>query len=926
MLRFSQSTSRAGKAPTLCQRLFTTQYQSRLKGNGVVGIRREDKNRWERRAPLAPSHVHELTKKGIEVILQPSTLRIFPDNAYKQAGAYISEDLEPASLILGVKEVPIDRLLPERTYCFFSHTIKGQPYNMPLLDSILEKNIRLIDYERIVDSEGHRIVKFGKFAGYAGMIDFLHGLGNRLLALGYSTPFLNVGYMHMYSSLDNAKAAIVEMGKFISQQGLPKVFCPLSFVFTGTGAVSQGALEIFKLLPHKWVTAEELKHLVLEGGWDQHVIYATMASSDTMIVPNDRLATFDKADYYANPHKYNSVFDKNFAPYASVIVNSLYWDQKFPRMLTTEQYENLVRSGRSRLLGVADLSCDIEGSLEFMTQISSIDHPFFVYDVTKRSVDWNIATGKGVMFLGVDNLPTEIPVESTTYFGDALTPFIESLSLSDGTLPFEEQNDVHPSIKPAIITSHGKLTKQFEYITQLRETSDKKVSKKMQRVLLLGSGRVSGPVVEYFKERKNISITVASNMINTGVSVDRVENVELDVSAEDGIEKLTRLVDSHDIVISLLPPPLHPIVAEVCIDNKKPLVTTSYVSPQMKALHEKAMAAGVTILNEIGLDPGIDHLTAMRVINGAINEGSEVVSFTSYCGGLPAPEHSDNPFGYKFSWSPRGALVALKSASKFRQNGRIIEYEPGTSLCNSTHLDFFPGFNLEGYANRDSMSYAEDYGIPGAKTFFRGTIRYEGSAEIFDSLNLLGLLDDAPNPMLNPKSQPVTWNHVMKSVLNATELGLQSSAIRRVKTRYPDLSEKSAIRINRALEWLGLYSDAPVAMVGNLLDALCVLLEEKLQYAEGERDLVILRHNFVIKSYDGKQANKASTLVVYGDEKHSAMAKTVGFPVAVATKLILDGHIVRKGVLRPLTPDIYNPLLRELSRLGITSKEEVLDV
>merc|ERR1719197_1075559 len=167
-----------------------------LRGNNALGIRREDKNRWERRAPLTPAHVKKLVKKGVRVFVQPSTLRIFPDSDYEQAGAVVQEDLSPASVVFGVKEVPIHKLIPKRTYMFFSHTIKAQEYNMPLLDAIMENQIRLLDYERIVDADGNRLVRFGRYAGYAGMVDFLHSLGNRLLAMGYSTPFMHIGYTH----------------------------------------------------------------------------------------------------------------------------------------------------------------------------------------------------------------------------------------------------------------------------------------------------------------------------------------------------------------------------------------------------------------------------------------------------------------------------------------------------------------------------------------------------------------------------------------------------------------------------------------------------------------------------------------------------------------------------------------------------------
>lgn len=220
---------------------FLSKMASRLRALGraaVIGIRREDKSRWERRAPFAPVHVKELVKAGANVLVQPSSVRVFKDAEYEAAGAKVSESLEPCDTIFAVKEVPIKHLLPDRTYFFFSHTIKGQPYNMTMLDEILKRKIRLIDYERIVDNNNARLVKFGRFAGSAGMVDTLAALGDRLLALGHATPFLHTTYAKTYPSLDGAKKAIEEVGKMVSLQGVPGDLHPLSFVFTGDGAVT----------------------------------------------------------------------------------------------------------------------------------------------------------------------------------------------------------------------------------------------------------------------------------------------------------------------------------------------------------------------------------------------------------------------------------------------------------------------------------------------------------------------------------------------------------------------------------------------------------------------------------------------------------------------------------------------------------------
>ncbi len=204
-----------------------------------IGIRREDKNRWERRVPLAPKHVKELIAKGIQVYVQPSNLRVFSDDEYRAVGATVQEDLSPAHTIIAVKEVPPEKFIRDKTYMFFSHTVKAQHSNMAMLDSIISQNIRLIDYEKITDVNGARLVRFGKFAGFAGMIDMLRVLGERLLVLGYSTPFLNIGYSHMYPRLDDAKRAVLALGDEIKRVGLPRVLSPMTFMFTGsTGNVA----------------------------------------------------------------------------------------------------------------------------------------------------------------------------------------------------------------------------------------------------------------------------------------------------------------------------------------------------------------------------------------------------------------------------------------------------------------------------------------------------------------------------------------------------------------------------------------------------------------------------------------------------------------------------------------------------------------
>src|SRR6185295_18828131 len=224
-----------------------------------IGIRREDKNEWERRVPLTPDHVAELVEQhGVAVHVQPSSIRAFPDKDYRSAGAEVDERLAAPRVILGVKEIPSELLLPGRTYLFFSHTSKGQAYNMPMLQRILELGSTLVDYEHVLDERGRRLIFFGRYAGHAGMIDALWALGRRLAAEGISTPFERVRLAHDYSSLDEAASHIARIGESLRHTGVPAGLHPLIVGFTGSGNVSRGALEIFDRLPHVEVDAEEL--------------------------------------------------------------------------------------------------------------------------------------------------------------------------------------------------------------------------------------------------------------------------------------------------------------------------------------------------------------------------------------------------------------------------------------------------------------------------------------------------------------------------------------------------------------------------------------------------------------------------------------------------------------------------------------------
>jgi len=891
----------------------------------TIGIRREDKNRWERRVPLSPDHVQTLVEQGIDVVVQPSSLRIFDNEAYADAGATVKEDLSDADCILAVKEVPEELLIGNKTYMFFSHTIKAQHKNMPMLDTILAKNIRLIDYERIVNSAGQRLVRFGRYAGIAGMIDCLRALGNRLLFLKHSTPFLHLGYTHMYANLEAAKQAVSAIGEEILLKGVPKDLSPMIFVFTGgEGSCSKGAREIFELLPHKYVTPEELPALMKskEPGHRFRVYGCKVGSADYM-VPKDKNQKYNRAEYYANPENYECNFASKIAPYASVIVNNTYWDEQFPRLIDRNQMKELWRKrSKGRLLAIADISCDVNGSIESMAKTSNIDEPVFVFDPATNKTSESIDS-PGVLFLAVDNLPTELPKEASCYFGDLLMPYLPAIVNSDKDIPYPEmEKQLPPEVYPAVVTANGSLTSPYEYISELRSRNDSKVNK----ILVLGSGYVTPGLVSLLAQDSRNHITIASDSLEEAQKLAKIANiraVELDVLKEE--KRTEAFISASDVVISVLPQFFHVQVAKLCIQYKRDMVTASYIKPEMRALDKEAKEAGIVILNEIGLDPGIDHMSALKMIADIKQKNGKVVHFRSTCGGLPAPEYADNPFYYKFSWSPRGVLEAGKNPAKFLENGETVSV-PGNDLFKSVkHVDIHPCFSMEVLPNRDSTSYIEEYGLESASTVFRGTLRYKGYSTLMWAVKKLGLLSSETDPNLDPNRPKYSnWPEFLAAMLNVEKANLKSAIVEHVRSGDDTLenyeNEYYQNRLVRSFEWLGLFDESTEFQPNSTpIDTLCNLLMDRLVFERQERDMILLQHELDVEWEGGKKEKLKSTLIAFGDAAggETAMAKTVGYPLGIAAELIANKKISSKGVIGPVSPEIYLPILGQLKNRGL---------
>lgn len=440
--------------------------------------------------------------------------------------------------------------------------------------------------------------------------------------------------------------------------------------------------------------------------------------------------------------------------------------------------------------------------------------------------------------------------------------------------------------------------------------------------MLLGAGFVTRPTAEILGN-SGVKITVACrNLEHAKALAHGIKNataISLDVNNSDALDTEVAKVD---VVISLIPYTYHATVIKSAIRKKKNVVTTSYVSPAMMELDKEAKEAGITVMNEIGLDPGIDHLSAVLTIDEVHKAGGKVLSFWSYCGGLPAPESSDNPLGYKFSWSSRGVLLALRNAAKFYRDGKVVEVEGPELMAEAKPYFIYPGYAFVAYPNRDSTPYKERYSIPEAQTIVRGTLRYQGFPEYIKALVDIGFLVEDEKDFLKEKR---TWKDATAKIIGSSS-DKEEDIIWAIssRTKFKDTEEKD--RILDGFRWIGLFSDQEITPRGNPLDTLCATLEQKMQYEKGERDFVMLQHKFLIENKDGSKETRTSTLTEYGDPKgYSAMAKLVGVPCAVAVQQVLDGTLNEKGILAPMSPEICKPLMKTLTeKYGIAFKEKTV--
>jgi len=439
----------------------------------------------------------------------------------------------------------------------------------------------------------------------------------------------------------------------------------------------------------------------------------------------------------------------------------------------------------------------------------------------------------------------------------------------------------------------------------------------MKKILILGAGRSSSSLIRYLAIRSSSEGWVlrvgdankqsaeerTSGFVNTEAFEFHLENKEI----------LNLEVKSADLVISMLPAFMHLKVIECCLLHKKDIITPSYVTSEIQALHNDAMEAGIIILNEMGVDPGIDHMSAMAIVDRIRAEGGKITRFESFTGGLIAPESDNNPWNYKFTWNPRNVVLAgAGGAAMFLQEGQL-KFIPYHKLFSRIREIDIAGYGrFEGYANRDSLRYKDVYGLTDIRTLYRGTLRKAGFCQAWDVFVQLGMTDDTYR--INPKGD-MTYRDFVNSFLSYDEF----KTVEEKLAEYLNIEEETMSR----LEWLGLFEKQPIGL-SNATPAqiLQKKLEDKWVFEPTDKDMIVMWH-LIQYELNGSKGEVQASLVVEGEDNlYSAMANTVGLPVAIAAELILKGGLTAKGVVLPVGRDVYEPILERLKEFGIEMSEK----
>jgi alpha-aminoadipic semialdehyde synthase len=428
-----------------------------------IGIRRETKGKWERRVPLIPSDLAALQHQhGLKFVVQPSDIRVFANDEYRDAGVSLDERMRGAAVVFGVKEVPVRLLRAGKLYVFFAHVIKGQPHNMPMLQRLMDLGCSLIDYERIVDQDNRRMVFFGRHAGYAGMLETLRALGLRLAHEGLNTPLAEVRPAWEYHDLAAAREHLQSLGPGLLRDGLPESLRPLVVGVTGYGNVSEGAQEVLAALPVESVPVHQLRELRRGAGGAPFA--KVVFREEDMARPRDPEASFELQHYYAHPELYEGRFHEHLG-HLDVLVNCIYWEPRFPRLMTREwAASHWANPASARLKVIGDISCDIEGSIELTLKASTPEAPCYVVDPSSGALRDGVE-GPGPVIMAVDNLPCELAREASMHFSSVLKPMVADISAADWQADFDALC-LPPHLKGAVIVHKGELTPAYAFLRQ----------------------------------------------------------------------------------------------------------------------------------------------------------------------------------------------------------------------------------------------------------------------------------------------------------------------------------------------------------------------------------------------------------------------------------------------------------------------------
>ncbi len=441
----------------------------------------------------------------------------------------------------------------------------------------------------------------------------------------------------------------------------------------------------------------------------------------------------------------------------------------------------------------------------------------------------------------------------------------------------------------------------------------------MKKILVIGAGRSSANLIKYLTEHaEKESWKIRVGDMDATMAAQKLagspfgEAFQLDASND---KQRREEISEADLVVSMLPASMHMTVAKDCIDLRKNVITPSYVPDEMWELDEAAKKNGVLILNEMGVDPGIDHMSAMKIIHELEKKGAKLESFESYTGGLIAPESDNNPWNYKITWNPRNVVLAgYGGTAKFQENGKLkyIPYHKLFQRAIPVDIDGYGSF--DGYANRDSLKYKKIYGIENIPSLLRGTLRRSGFCKAWDSLVQMGLTDDS---FLIENPSTMTWRDLTSSFLNITN----DSFVEQTAMNYLQTDDISFAK----LKWLGIFDEKPLNIQsGSPAVALQKLIEEKWVLDEDDKDMIVMWHRFKY-SIHGKNEELQSSMICVGDDQiHTAMSKTVGLPIGIAARMVLDGRLQLTGIQLPIIPEIYLPVLDELKEYGIDFNEQII--